>query len=565
MRLIECVPNVSEGRDRTIIDAIAAAVSSVSGVDLLDVDPGGATNRTVFTFVGAATAVEEASVALVACAADLIDMRAHTGAHPRMGAVDVCPFVPIGDTTMAECVEAARRVGKRIAEAHQLPVYLYEEAASSPHRRSLAAIRQGEYEGLTEKLRDPLWAPDFGPARPNPRMGATAVGAREFLIAYNVNLNSTDRRIATRIAQEIRETGRPQRDGDGRIVRDARGEIQTEPGDGCLPAVRATGWYIEEYGRAQVSINLTGFRVTPPHVAFEAVDTEARKRGVRVTGSEVIGLIPLDALRAAGRYYLGRQGMSPAVPEKDLVAAAVSSLGLSEMAPFESEKKIIEYRVAPPRPLLGMSVARFCDTLSAATPAPGGGSAAALMGSLAAGLAAMVAGITHDKKGKEEFREELVRLGEEAHAIKARLALSIDEDAAAFDSVLAAHRLPRADEAQTRARDAAIQEATREAIRIPLEVMRNGVRVLELTDAIAVMCVRAAMSDIAVAGLAAAAAVEGAGLNVGANLPGLTDAAKAARCSAEAMALRERAGDLAARVAGRAASLKDVPQSSPAK
>ncbi len=565
MRLIECVPNVSEGRDRASIDAIAAAVASVAGVDLLDVDPGAATNRTVFTFVGPEPAVEEAAVALVARAAELIDMRAHTGAHPRMGAVDVIPFVPIGATTMAECAALARRVGQRIAEAHQLPVYLYEEAASAPHRRSLATIRQGEYEGLAEKLRDPQWAPDFGPRKPHARLGATAIGAREFLIAYNVNLNTTDRRIATRIAHEIRETGRPRRGADGKILRDARGEMLTEPGDACLPAVRATGWYIQEYGRAQVSINLTGFRVTPMHAAFEAADAEARKRGVRVTGSEVVGLIPLEAMRAAGRYYLTRQGTSPAVPERDLIAAAVASLGLSEMALFEPEQKIIEYRVASPRPLLGMSVARFCDAVSAATPAPGGGSVAALMGSLAAGLAAMVAGITHDAKGKEGLREQLVRLGEEAHAIKARLAVSIDDDAAAFDGVLAAHRLPRADEAQSRARDVAIQEATRGAIRIPLEVMRDGVRVLELAEKVAAAGVRAALSDIAVAALAAGAAVEGAELNVEANLPGLTDAAEAARFRAEALALRERAGELAARIAGSAAALKDAPQSSPAK
>jgi len=323
MKLVECVPNVSEGRDRAILDAIAAAITSVAQVRLLDMDPGAATNRTVFTFVGPADAAASAAFLAIRKAAELIDMRGHKGAHPRMGATDVCPFVPLGDTTMAECVELARALGVRVGDELGIPVFYYEEAATRPQRRSLAEIRRGEYEGLASKLREPEWSPDCGPAHVNERSGAIAIGAREFLIAYNVNLNTRDRRLANTIAQNIRETGRPRRGPDGKILKDAEGRTLTENGPSMLPHTRATGWYIEEYGQAQVSINLTNFKVTPPHRVFDAVAAEAAALGLRVTGSEVVGLVPLAALTMAGRHYLGRQGKSAAASEAELVRTAI--------------------------------------------------------------------------------------------------------------------------------------------------------------------------------------------------------------------------------------------------
>ncbi len=566
MKLVECVPNFSEGRDRRVLDTIAEAVRSVEGVSLLDVDPGAATNRTVFTFVGPIDAIEEAAVRAIARAADRIDMTRHQGAHPRMGATDVCPFVPIGETTMEECVALARRVGERVAAAHALPVYLYEEAATAPHRRSLAAIRQGEYEGLAAKMKDPQWAPDFGPAEFNPRLGATAVGAREFLIAYNVNLNTRDRRLANAIAQNVRETGRPRRGPDGRVLRDASGALLTEPGDAMLPTVRATGWYIDEYDRAQVSMNLTNYRVTPPHAAFEAVDAEARKRGVRVTGSEIVGLIPLKAVTEAGRFYLDRQGRTAGVAERALVATAVVSLGLAECSPFEPEKKIVEYRVAASRPLASMSVERFSEQVGDRAPVPGGGSVAALLGALAAGLSAMVAALSFEKKALTSHREDLGRAGEEAQACRARLLNAIDDDARAFDGVMAAARLPRRDEADRRHREEAMQEATREAIRVPLRVMEDSLRALELAAVVAEKGAPAALSDAGVAALAAGAALEGAAYNVMINLDGLTDRPEADRFRAQAESLRRKADPLARGVAERVTrAFEAAGQSSPEK
>src|SRR5688572_9304318 len=428
MKLVECVPNVSEGRDRKVLDDLSQVLLSVEGIQLLDVDPGAATHRTVFTFTGPPAAVEEAAFAFIREAARRVDMRAHRGEHPRMGATDVCPFVPLGDTTMEECVAMAQRVGRRVGEELGIPVYLYEEAASTPLRRSLAEIRRGEYEGLLEKLRDPAWAPDFGPAVFNERSGATVIGARSFLIAYNVSLNTRDKRLATVIAQNIRETGRPRRGADGKPVKDAQGMAVMEPGPSRLDAVRATGWYIPEYGRAQVSINLTDYRITPPHVAFEAVEKEAAALGLRVTGSEVVGLIPLEAMRLAGRHYLARQGKSPAAPEPELVRMAVMSLGLDDVAPFDPSQKIIEYRVAGPAPLAALSVRGFSEAVASSEPAPGGGSVAALAGSLAAALAAMVSTLTYEKKGMEDLRDTMQRLGEEAQSIRARLLIAVDED-----------------------------------------------------------------------------------------------------------------------------------------
>ena len=523
MKLVECVPNVSEGRDRKILDAIAAVITSVAGVRLLDMDPGAATNRTVFTFVGPPDAAAEAAFLVIRKAAELIDMRVHKGAHPRMGATDVCPFVPLGGTTMSECVDLARKLGRRVADDLGIPVYFYEEAATRPQRRSLAGIRRGEYEGLPAKLKDPEWRPDAGPAVFNERSGATVIGAREFLIAYNVNLNTRDRRLANTIAQNIRETGRPRRGADQKILKDAEGRSLTEDGPSMLPHTRATGWYIEEYDQAQVSINLTNFKVTPPHRVFEAVSSEAAALGLRVTGSEVVGLVPLEAMRMAGRHYLGRQGKSEAAPENELVRMATVSLGLSDVAAFDPAHKIVEYSVAAQGALVSMTVSRFAAQVADATPAPGGGSVAALAGSLAAGLCAMVASISFERKGFEDRRDVLTRLGLEAHELCGRMLAAVDADATAFDRVLAAGRMPKAGEEDRRARDIALQEATLAAIEIPLSVMRDALRALQLAGEAAALGVPVTLSDAGVAALAAAAAVEGAWYNVRINLPGLTD------------------------------------------
>ncbi|MBI1873586.1 MAG: glutamate formimidoyltransferase, partial [Acidobacteria bacterium] len=426
MKLVECVPNVSEGRDRRVIDALAAAIGGVNGVKLLDVDPGADTNRTVYTFVGPPDAVSEAALNLALRAADLIDMSRHKGEHPRIGAVDVCPIVPVSGITMADCVEIARALGHRIAEALDVPVYFYEHAAASEQRRSLANIRAGEYEGLPQKLADPRWAPDSGPATFNPRFGACVVGAREFLLAYNVNLNTRDKRLANEIALIIREGGRLKRDAAGRTVANEQGAPVRVPGR--LQAVRAIGWYIEQYRQAQVSINLTDYKITPLHQVFETVREEAERLGMIVTGSELVGMTPLAPIAEAGRFYLKRQGKSSGAPERELVEVAVRSLGLDQLGAFEPEKKIIEYAVREPAPLLSLTVERFVDEVSNDSPAPGGGSVAALAGSLGAALAAMVANLTVGKKGYEEVWSDLSDMAERAQRVKSALAGAVDED-----------------------------------------------------------------------------------------------------------------------------------------
>ncbi len=550
MRLVECVPNVSEGRDRKVLDALGAVVSSVDGVQLLDVDPGAATNRTVFTFVGVPEAVEAAAFLLIAKAAEVIDMKAHHGEHPRLGATDVCPFVPLAGTTMDDCVAMARRLGRRVGDELRIPVFLYEAAASSPGRRSLADIRKGEYEGLSDKLRDAAWKPDFGPASPHARAGAVVIGAREFLIAYNVNLNTRDKRLATTIAQNIRETGRPRRDAAGKPMKDASGQPLTEAGPSRLDAVRATGWYIEEYGRAQVSINLTDFRRTPIHAAFEAVEKEAAALGVRVTGSEVVGLVPLEAMRQAGRHYLGKQGKSPSVPDGELVRTAMLSLGLSEVAPFDPRLKIIEHRVSGPGTLESLPLRDFAQAVGACTPAPGGGSVSALAGSLGAALAAMVAALTFERKGMEDRRDAMATLGQEAQEISARLSAAVDEDAQAFETILAAGRLPRRTDEERAARETAMQAATRRAIDVPLSVMRASLRALEIAHTMTEHGMESARSDAGVGALMASAALEGAGYNVLINLAGLTDPEEVRAVRREADQLLERGREIGERARG---------------
>ncbi len=547
MKLIECVPNFSEGRDRAVIDDIVAAISGADGAHVLDVDPGRDTNRTVVTFVAGIDRVVEAAFRGMARAAELIDMSKHRGEHPRMGATDVCPFVPLGTATMDDCVALARMLGERVARELGIPVYLYEYAAANEDRRSLAAIRAGEYEGLADKLRDPRWKPDFGEARMNARSGATVIGARKFLIAYNVNLNTRDRKKAIDIALAIRENGRKKKDEHGRVLRDQNGDFIYEPG--TLKACKAVGWYIEEYRRAQVSINLTDFDVTPPHVAFEEARRQAEMRGLRATGSELVGLIPLAAMTHAGRYYLELQGASAGVPESQLVETAIQSLGLRELGGFDPMQKIIEYRVAPDAPFASSSLRDFADRTSEATAVPGGGSVAALCGAMGAALAAMVGNLTHGKKGYEGVSKDMSDLAVEAQSIKAEFLRAVDDDARAFDAVMAANRLPKGTHDEQAKRDAAIQDATRRAIDVPLSVMRACARALPLVERVARDGNRSSASDAGVAALCLQTAAHGAYLNVLINLPGLADREAADRMRGEARALQDKVAAAAPRVA----------------
>ncbi|MHB8054794.1 MAG: glutamate formimidoyltransferase [Candidatus Aminicenantales bacterium] len=524
MKLVECVPNFSEGRDKTKIAAITREIETVPGINLLDVDPGESTNRTVVTFIGTPEAAAEAAFRAIRKAAEVIDMRAHKGAHSRMGATDVCPFVPLSEVTMEECVLLARQLGERVARELGIPVYFYEEAATRPERCNLAAVRQGEYEGLADKLKDPAWAPDCGEPVFPPSAGATIIGAREFLIAYNIDLNTRDRKLASEIALNIRESGRVKRDKTGDIVRDENGGSVKVPGR--FPYVKAVGWYIEDYQRAQISINFTNYKVTPIHVVFDEVRIQAAGMGLRVTGSELVGLIPKEALLQAGRYYLERQGKSAGVPETELLRIAVVSLGLSDVVPFDPAKKIIEFQVRDESArLVGMDLRAFADELSMDSPAPGGGSVAAYCGALSAGLSSMVANLTVGKKGYEKSWKELGRAAMEAQALKDAYLRLVDLDTAAFNKVMDAHRLPKATEDQARLREAAVEEATKEATRIPFEVLKNALALVELAETAAKKGNRNSLSDAGVAALTARAAADGAYYNVIINLPGIKDEA----------------------------------------
>ncbi len=514
MKLIECVPNFSEGRDRAVIDAITREIEAVDGAALLDVDPGAATNRTVVTFAGSPGAVEEAAFRAIAKAAELIDMSKHTGEHPRMGATDVCPFVPVEGATMDDCVEIARRLAERVGSELGIPVYLYEHAAIDG-RRSLADVRRGEYEGLA--ARDD--APDFGP-RFNPTAGATAIGARQFLIAYNVNLNTTDRRLAHQVASAVRTLGTATRDAEGKIIKDEHGKTVFAPGR--FAEVKGVGWYIDEYDRAQVSLNLTDPSVSPMHEVFEACREEAAARGMRVTGSELVGLVPLDAMLAAGDHFLTAQGRTTAVPERDRIHTAVVSLGLEELGPFDPAAKIVEYRVRGERSgLVDRTVRGFADELSKDSPAPGGGSVAALVGALSASLSAMVASLTFAKRGMEDTREVMEATGRDAQALKDWFLAAVDRDTDAFNAVLAAIRLPRKTDEERATREAAMAEANLGATMVPLEVLERTVEALELALVAARDGNPNSVTDAGVGAACALAAAEGASLNVRINLTGL--------------------------------------------
>ncbi|HNR69323.1 MAG TPA: glutamate formimidoyltransferase [bacterium] len=521
MKLIECVPNFSEGRDANKIEAIAAAIRDVDGVALLDVDPGKDTNRTVMTFVGPPEAVLEAAFQGIQKAAQVIDMSKHHGAHARLGATDVCPFIPVSDVTMDECVDLAVKLGRRVGNQLVIPVYLYEFAASREERKNLATIREGEYEGLAEKLQHPDWQPDFGVGIFNPRSGAVVIGAREFLIAYNINLNTRDEAIARDIAFAIRERGRAKRDSDNNILRDEKGEIIYEPG--IFPAVKAVGWYMDDFGRAQISINLINYKVSPLHLVFDECCRLAEERGVRVTGSELVGLIPLQAVLAAGRHYLTMQGKTAGVPESELIHIAVLSLGLDDLYPFKPEEKIIEYRIRRQSPLVSMRVDAFVDLLSTASPAPGGGSVAALCGALGSALASMAAALTHGKKGYEAVTDQMLEIGEQAQLLKQAFLDDVDRDTEAFKQVMAAWRLPKKNDEQKAVRDQAIQTATRQATLVPLQVLQRCVQAAALARAAVEQGNVNSISDAGVGALSIRTAAKGAYFNVRINLSGLDD------------------------------------------
>ena len=546
-RIIECVPNFSEGRNPKTIKSITDAIESVKGVKLLDVDPGEATNRTVVTFVGEPEAVVEAAFRGVRRAAELIDMNTHHGAHPRMGATDVCPLIPVSGVTLEECAEMARKLAKRIADELDIPTYCYEAAAFRPERKNLAVCRKGEYEGLAERLTTDD-APDFGD-RPFDegisRTGATAVGARDFLIAVNFNLNTTSTRRANAIAFDVREKGRPQRENgkpNGKPMKDANGKTIMIPG--TLKGTKAIGWFIDEYGIAQVSMNITDISATPLHVAFDEVTRAAAARGIRVTGTEIVGLIPRKAIIDAGKYFLKKQQRSVGLPEAEIIRMAVKSMGLDELAPFKPEDKIIEYMLTPMRKagaLVEMTCREFADETSSESPAPGGGSISAYMGALSAALGTMVANLSAHKAGWDERWEEFSNYAEGGRILVDQLIELVDEDTEAFNAIMAAIQMPKGTDAERAARDEAMEAATLNAAQVPLRTMHAAFDAFDLCEAMTDLGNPASVSDAGVGVLAARAAVLGAGLNVRINAAGLADREMAEKLVTEAKELSAKA------------------------
>ncbi|MFQ5639555.1 MAG: glutamate formimidoyltransferase [bacterium] len=572
-KIVECVPNFSEGRDTVLLKKITDQIESVSGVHLLDVDPGESTNRTVVTFIGTPAAAKEAAFRAVKQAAELIDMSKHHGEHPRMGATDVVPFVPVAGVTMDDCVELAKEVGKRIGEKLGIPVYLYEHAASKPERRNLATVRAGQYEGLAQKLAKPEWQPDFGPAKFNEKSGATAVGAREFLIAYNINLNTSDRRYATEIAYELRERGRWKRVGntspfyykgdvvyfgDGKFpcgmcdqvgktfaelaehYKEAHGgdltaryksiglDVNNLTGrpvykDGLFTHVKAVGWVVEDYNLAQISCNLTNYKISPPHLVYEEAKRLAQERGVVVSGSEIVGVVPYETMLIAGKHYLQRMHKSTGIPVKDLLETAVQSLGLRDVAEFDIDKKVIGI---PKRDgqLVNQKVVDFVDEVSRDTPAPGGGSISALAGALGVSLASMVANLSVGKGDFDADYDKLCQIAEEAQHVKEELLQAVDADTEAFNEVLDAMRMPKDTPEQNKVRDAALCEGYKSAARVPLRTAEQCNQALKLCLKAAQIGNEAVMSDAGVGALMSLAGVQGAIYNVRINLPNITDA-----------------------------------------
>ena len=516
-QLIECVPNFSEGQDLSIIKAITDEIEKVDGVKLLDVDPGKATNRTVVTFVGTPNEVVEAAFLAIKKASELIDMSKHSGEHPRMGATDVCPMIPISNISMEETVKYAEKLAKRVGEDLQIPVYLYEEAAKTPERKNLAVIRSGEYEGFFRKIEQAEWAPDFGPAIFSKKSGGTVIGARDFLVAYNVNLNTTSVRRANSIAFDVRENGRVKREGNpitGKIVRDENGDALRVPGK--LKSVKAIGWYIEEYGIAQISMNLTDIKVTQLHTAFEAVRESADKRGMRVTGSELVGLVPKKVLIDAGKHFLQKQERSLGIDDMEIMKIAVKSLGLDELGDFDPKKKVIEYLLEEDdiRPLVNKNLTEFANETASESPAPGGGSIAAYVGALGISLGTMVANLSAHKRGWDDKWEYFSKQAEAGQKIKDKLLFLVDEDTNAFNKIIDAIRLPKATDEEKQARKTAINAATKYAIEIPFQVMETAFSAYQVMEEMVQNGNPASISDVGVGAMCTHTAIYGAYLNV---------------------------------------------------
>ena len=538
--IIECVPNFSEGRNQQIIQAITNEIGSVEAVRLLNVDPGKATNRTVVTFVGSPEAVVEAAFLAIRKAGEIIDMRQHTGEHPRMGATDVCPLIPVSGISMEETVYWAKKLAERVGKELALPVYLYEAAQSNKKRNNLSVIRAGEYEGFFEKIKNPEWKPDYGPVVFDEKRGATVIGARDFLVAYNVNLNTTSVRRANSVAFDVREAGRIKREGDpvyGEIIKDEKGQPVMVPGS--LKSVKAIGWFIKEYGIAQISMNLTNISVTPLHVAFDEVCRKAESRGLRVTGSELVGLIPLQSLLDAGKYFLKKQSRSAGVSEKELIRIAIITMGLNELAPFKPEERIIEYLLKQPEDdkLVRLSLTDFADETASESPAPGGGSVAAYIGALGASLGAMVANLSAQKKEWKSFSN----WAEEATAYKKELINLVDADTKAFEGIMAARALPKTTEAEKSFRKSSIEKATMHAIEIPFRVMKVALQSMDVLEVMATEGNPNSKSDAGVGAICARSAVIGAYLNVCINAAGSESSKDIASLLSEANKIKESA------------------------
>ncbi len=525
-QLIECVPNFSEGRDMSIIKQITDEIESVEGVKLLDIDPGKATNRTVVTFVGEPQQVIEAAYLSIKKASEVIDMSKHKGAHPRFGATDVCPLVPISNIKMEEVVEYAHKLGEKVGKELNIPIYFYEFAATEEKRRNLANIRSGEYEGLPKKLKDPKWKPDCGAAEFNPKAGVTAISARNFLVAYNINLNTTSTRRANSVAFDVREAGRVKREGHpltGKIVRDENGDPVRIPG--TLKKVKGIGWYIEEYGIAQISMNLTDITVTSIHQAFDEVVKSATKRGIRVTGSELVGLVPKKAMIDAGKHYLRKQKRSLGVSEDEIIKIAIKSLGLDDLKPFNPKEKIIEYMLEEDntKPLINKKLKDFSNETASESPAPGGGSISAYMGALGVSLGTMVANLSSHKRGWDERWEEFSVWAEKGQEYKDKLLDLVDQDTKAFNNIMSAFRMSKATNEDKQKRKQAIEDATKNAINVPFEIMKTAFNSMEVMEEMAKKGLEASVSDAGVGALAARSAVMGAFLNVKINASSLND------------------------------------------
>ncbi|MBQ6688035.1 MAG: glutamate formimidoyltransferase [Bacteroidales bacterium] len=550
-RIIECVPNFSEGRDMEVINSIVASIERAGGVKILDVDPGEATNRTVVTFVGSPEAVLEAAFQGVKCAGELIDMRHHHGAHPRSGATDVLPLIPISGITLQECAELARKLAERIFNELEIPCYCYEAAAMKPERKNLAVCRSGEYEALPEKMEDPDRQPDFGPGMYTERAaqaGATNVGARDFLIAVNYNLNTTSTRRANAIAFDVREKGRPKREGNpitGKIVKDENGKTVMIPG--TLKGCKAIGWYIDEYGIAQVSMNITDINKTPLHVAFDEVCRAAAARGLRVTGTEIVGLVPKRTLIEAGRYFLEKQQRSTGISEDEIMKIAVKSMGLDDLKPFNPKEKVVEFLIedekemAAKERLVRMTCKGFAEETASESPAPGGGSISAYMGALGAALGTMVANLSSHKAGWDDRWKEFSGWADKGQDVMRRLLALVDEDTAAFDRIMTAIGMPKGSEEEKKARAEAMEAATLYATEVPLKTMKTAMEVFPIVRAMAMEGNPASVSDAGVGALAARSAVLGAQLNVRINAAGLADREAAERLCAEAAGIAAEA------------------------